>query len=78
MSVCESNLKNVTCPTLFIQSNDDQVVDAQNAKVALQKIGSNIKKFVEVKSQRHVIIRGLDSNEVFVIVKDFFKENNLL
>ena len=78
MSVCESNLKNVTCPTLFIQSSDDQVVDAQNAKVALQKIGSNIKKFVEVKSQRHVIIRGLDSNEVFVIVKDFFKENNLL
>jgi esterase/lipase/1-acyl-sn-glycerol-3-phosphate acyltransferase len=76
MNFCEDNLEKVTCPILIIQSSEDPVVETLSSRKALEKVSSKIKKFKEIDSKNHVIIKNCgDSgdccNEVFKEINEW-------
>ena len=73
MGICENSLREIVCPTLIIQSTEDPIVDSKNAKRSLGKISSNINHFQEIRSSKHTIVRGKDSDKVFKVIRDFLK-----
>ena len=65
-------LPNVTCPTLMIQSREDNRVPAEVAQRAFDRIGASEKQLVWVTGAGHVITVDYGRDRVFQVVGDFF------
>lgn len=65
-------LPNVTCPTVMIQSREDNRVPASVAQRAFERIGASDKELVWVTGAGHVITVDYGRDRVFQIVGDFF------
>ena len=65
-------LPNVSCPTLMIQSREDNRVPAAVAQRAFDRIGTSDKELVWVTGAGHVITVDYGRDRIFQIVGDFF------
>jgi carboxylesterase len=65
-------LPNVSCPTLMIQSREDNRVPAAIAQRAFDRIGASEKELVWVTGAGHVITVDYGRDRIFQIVGDFF------
>ena len=65
-------LPNVTCPTLMIQSREDNRVPSAVAQRAFDRIGATEKQLVWVTGAGHVITVDYGRDRIFQIVGDFF------
>lgn len=65
-------LPNVSCPTLMIQSREDNRVPAAIAERAFDRIGASEKELVWVTGAGHVITVDYGRDRIFQIVGDFF------
>lgn len=65
-------LPNVRCPTLMIQSREDNRVPAAVAQHAFDQIGASEKELVWVTGTGHVITVDYGRDRIFQIVGDFF------
>ncbi|MFT6106638.1 MAG: esterase/lipase/1-acyl-sn-glycerol-3-phosphate acyltransferase [Rickettsiales bacterium] len=74
MDYCEVILSEITCPTLIIQSIDP-VIDSQSSKSMLKRIGSKKLSFKEIDLEKHSIVKGVGSEEVFDLASKFIKSN---
>ncbi len=52
----EGRLRDVHCPVLLIQANEDPTVDPKSADIILRKLGSPIKELVKIEANRHGIL----------------------
>lgn len=71
MAECRGNLNNVTCPALLLHGKRDTRVEAGSSEKILSGIGSTDKELVGLDFDRHVIVRGERSEEVFEHVRQF-------
>ncbi|MFT7099389.1 MAG: esterase/lipase/1-acyl-sn-glycerol-3-phosphate acyltransferase [Rickettsiales bacterium] len=74
MDYCEVILPKITCPTLIIQSIDP-VIDSKSSKSMLKRIGSEKLFFKEIDLEKHSIVKGVGSEEVFDLASKFIKSN---
>jgi esterase/lipase len=74
MKIVESNLKDIKIPALVIQGNNDPVVNPESGKEVFEKIGSENKEFITIKSDNHIIIMGEDTKKVFPQIGKFLRE----
>ncbi len=77
MNFCRENLEKITCPALIIQSQQDPVIDAAATKKILNHIHSQIKKFKEIISSKHCIVKGESSQEVFDDIVNFIEKTSI-
>lgn len=68
---CRETLPHITVPLQVIQGTGDPVTDPRGGKEVLEKAGSAAKEFKELSFQRHVIVSGDRSQEVFDLVAGF-------
>lgn len=64
-------LKKIKCPTLIIQSKDDNTVENKSADIIIKKIRSGFKKLLFLKNGGHAITIGAEREKVFNEVNDF-------
>jgi esterase/lipase/1-acyl-sn-glycerol-3-phosphate acyltransferase len=74
MKIVESNLKYLKIPALVIQGNNDPVVNPESGREVFDKIGSENKEFITIKSDNHIIIMGEDTKKVFPQIGKFLRE----
>jgi len=68
------NLKNVTCPILCIHSKYDNLSSTKGAKVVLDGVSSEIKKYVELNDSYHMVLYDNEKEFVMNTVKEFLDE----
>ena len=68
------NLKNVTCPILCIHSKYDNLSSTKGAKVVLDGVSSEIKKYVELNDSYHMVLYDNEKELVMNTVKEFLDE----
>ena len=73
MTACRRKLKEVSAPALVIQANQDPIVAPQSGQVIYENLGSREKYFVELESDRHVVVRDEGSEKVFKTVGSFLE-----
>ncbi len=73
MTACRRLLGEITAPALVIQSLSDPVVHSTSARTIVAKIGSAEKNLVELPGDRHVIIRGQDSDPLAETISTFIE-----
>jgi len=71
MEACRKQLSSITVPAMVVQATDDPIVHINNGKEIFQNIGSQEKVFVELDFNRHIIVRGDDSQQVFENIDSF-------
>lgn len=64
----EKRLKEVTCPVLVMQGDEDKVVDPRSAEILMMKLASPAKKLHVIPSERHGILNEDigDTHEILV------------
>ena len=75
MKAVEGKLRDLTAPILVIQGDHDPVVNPVSGSELYQKLASKQKEFSKISTDKHVIVRGEYSKEVFKEVKRFLKQN---
>jgi esterase/lipase len=65
MNVVDDRLKHLELPALVIQGANDPIVDPSSGHDIIEKMGSKDKELYEVPTERHGIVRGEESKEVF-------------
>ena len=65
MNVVEERLKHLEIPALVIQGANDPIVDPSSGRDIIEKMESKDKELYEVPTERHGIVRGKESKEVF-------------
>lgn len=68
------NLKNVTCPVLCIHSKYDNLSSPKSAKVVLNGISSEIKKYTELNDSYHMVLYDNEKELVMNTVKEFLDD----
>jgi esterase/lipase len=66
-------LKSFSLPVLVIQGSDDPLVHPEGSKNLYQELGSKDKEFAVYRADRHVIIRGEGTKEIFSRVLSFIQ-----
>jgi len=70
------NLKKVICPVLCIHSKYDNLASTKGAKIVINKVSSNIKKYVELNDSYHMILYDNEKEFVMNTVKDFLVQTS--
>ncbi len=65
IAACRKQLDRVTAPALVIQANADPLVHPDSADTIYNELGSSSKYIAKMDYDRHVIVRGDDSDRVF-------------
>ena len=73
MKACHRSLGDVKAPTLLLQGNHDPLVDPDGGRMMLRRLGSDDKILSTMSFDRHMIIRGEGSEDVFAAVGRFVK-----
>ncbi len=69
--VCWRRLREVTAPTLLLQSDRDPLVTSEATRRALRRLGAADRSLETLPFDRHVIVRGEGSERVCGLVGDF-------
>jgi esterase/lipase/1-acyl-sn-glycerol-3-phosphate acyltransferase len=64
-------LGQITAPALIMQATEDPVVAPVSGSRLFRRVGADEKYLVETESDRHVIIRGPGSENVFAEIREF-------
>ncbi len=75
VSKLEDRLKDVHCPTLILQGDQDPVVEPDSAVIVMQKIRSEAKRVEMIHSNRHGILYH-DIGDTRKIIIDYLDEIN--
>ena len=62
---CRRSLGRVQAPALVVQADDDPLVAPDSASLLIKRLGSKRKVLARLPSDRHVIVRGEGSEDVF-------------
>jgi len=73
ISETEKRLKDVHCPALVLQGDQDPVVDPESAKLVYEQLGSCCKSLTMIPSQRHDVIFH-DPGEVHAMIRFFLDQ----
>jgi esterase/lipase/1-acyl-sn-glycerol-3-phosphate acyltransferase len=73
MAACRRVLGEIRAPALVIQSLADPVVHSTSARTIMSRIGSKEKRLIELPGDRHVIIRGSDSEPLAQTISSFIE-----
>jgi esterase/lipase/1-acyl-sn-glycerol-3-phosphate acyltransferase len=65
MDAMETSLKDIACPTLLIQGSKDPIVDPTSAMDIFTQVGTPKKELIILERDRHGIVNGERSQEVF-------------
>jgi esterase/lipase len=76
MQVTKKALPQINAPLLVIQGDSDPVIDAQSAEIIMEKIASKHKELYTPRRNRHVIIKGEGSEEIYKRVVDFMNKKS--
>lgn len=68
------NLKNVTCPILCIHSKYDNLSSTKGAKIVLDGVSSQIKKYIELNDSYHMVLYDNEKEFVMNSAKEFLEE----
>lgn len=68
------NLKKVTCPILCIHSKYDNLASTKGAKIVINNVSSNIKKYVELNDSYHMVLYDNEKDFVMNTVNEFLNE----
>ncbi len=71
MKKCNRSLADVHAPALLLQGDRDPLVDPDGGRMILQRLGSEDKLLSTMPFDRHLIIRGEGSEDVFATVGRF-------
>ena len=69
--------KDVKCPTLIIQGNNDNLVPITSSKYVYDNIQSKEKEIIYIDDLTHDVFEGNKKEEVFKIVEEFLKEGGI-
>ncbi len=73
MVECRANLKNVMCPAMVLHGKQDPRVEIGSSEKIFAGIASTDKKLVDLDFDRHVIVRGEGSEQVFGQIEQFVR-----
>ncbi len=73
MVATEAQLANILVPSLVIQASHDHVVHPDSGPQIFEKIGTPLKELTIFQRDRHGIINGAGSEDVFYRVKQFLE-----
>ena len=76
MNATEESLGSIQTQALVIQASKDNTVDPSSGSEIFEKLGTLEKRLVILERERHGIINGAGSHEVFIQVEQFL--NNTL
>lgn len=65
--------KSVTCPTLILQGNNDNLVPLTSSKYVYNNLNTDKKKIVYFDNITHDLFRGKDKIEIFKNVEEFLR-----
>ncbi len=74
MHECTNDLIQVLSPALIIYSKNDPIVKPSSSVIIEQDIKSKIKELVELDSDKHIIINGKGSVEIFKKIEEFISK----
>ncbi len=74
MKVVENSLSDVKIPVLIVKGATDPVVNPQSADEIFKRLGSEDKRLVTLEAEKHVIVRGKDTEKLFPEINKFLKE----
>ena len=74
MDTLEPKLKDVTVPTLVVQSANDPVVDPKGSERIFKLIGTEDKQYILFNFDRHGIILGEGSERVHRAIGAFVEQ----
>ncbi len=66
-----SNLSKVTCPILCVHSRYDNLSSTKGAKIVINGVSSDIKKYVELDDSYHMVLYDNEKEFVMNTVKEF-------
>lgn len=73
MGVMENSLSEIVAPTLILQGSRDPVVDPSSAQLIFHQVGTSDKEMVMLERDRHGVVLGEDSEDVFERVVQFLE-----
>lgn len=73
MSAMERALPDIDVPTLVVQGSHDPVVDPSSGRLIFQQVGTTKKELLLLSRERHGIINGPGSEDVFDRIEYFLK-----
>lgn len=71
IAACRKKLARVSVPVLIVQADADPIVHPDSGAILYENLGCDEKFLVEMGFDRHVIVRGHDSEKVFEKVNGF-------
>jgi esterase/lipase len=71
MEKLTDRLDRIKVPALLIQASDDPVVHPEGSKQVYEGLGSRDKELIMLDSDRHGILRGEISQQVFLSLVEF-------
>jgi esterase/lipase len=74
MDMLEPKLKEITAPTLVVQSANDPVVDPKGSERIFKLIGTEDKQYILFNFNRHGILLGQGSKRVYRAISDFVEQ----
>lgn len=74
MTIVEKDLKKITIPSLVLQATGDPVVNPKSAKIIFDNIAAQYKEVFFIDSNRHGILRGDESKQLFDKILAFLEE----
>lgn len=74
VDACRKSLGDVVTPALIIQADDDPLIVASSGRTIVANLGSEIKILSELRSDRHMVIRGDGSERVFEEIYAFIEQ----
>ena len=69
--------KKVTCPTLIIQGNSDNLVPLSSSQYVYNNISSKNKKIIYLDNVTHDIFRARTKQEIFQLIERFLKKGGI-
>ncbi len=74
----DSNLTQITQPTIIFQGNYDQTIDTNNGEYIYQTISSQIKELVYMENSGHVMLLDQEKENIFQLSMNFLESNKIL
>ena len=67
----KKGLENITAPALVIQGRNDPIINPEGSKEIYEELGSRDKSYRLFEFERHGILMGTGSNEVYQVIGEF-------
>lgn len=74
----KNDVKNVRCPVLIIQGDDDEIIPVKSSEWAYEQIQHDQKRCVFLHSGKHRILQDIDVKDIAFVLIDSFLDDQLL